>query len=138
MKVAVVGCRDWDDWEAIMHELGAWHYDYGSELQIVTGDAMGADQQARMWADGFHIPLTIYCAGPTDHMKRHHPKATVIQASSWAADGKYAGPKRNSALIAYANVVVALWDGVSKGTKDSIDKAIRARKRLTIIFKKEA
>ena len=47
-----------------------------------------------------------------------------------------AGFMRNTDIINEAELVVAFWDGQSKGTKDSIDKAEKQNKRvLTITFK---
>lgn len=42
---------------------------------------------------------------------------------------------RNTDIIENAEFVVAFWDGQSKGTKDSIDKAVAAKKKVLIITK---
>ena len=43
------------------------------------------------------------------------------------------GVIRNTDIINYADEVVAFWDGKSKGTKDSIDKAMALNKKAHVI-----
>ncbi len=56
----------------------------------------------------------------------------------WRPNGVYdagAGKKRNTQIIARADVVVAFWDGFSTGTRDSITKAkSRGIKVHTVAF----
>ena len=40
--------------------------------------------------------------------------------------------KRNEQLVAYADCVIAFWDGQSKGTLSSIQYALRAHKELHV------
>ena len=47
----------------------------------------------------------------------------IIFLPDWNKLGKKAGFARNSQMINVADLVVAFWDGESRGTKDSIDKA---------------
>jgi hypothetical protein len=87
-------------------------------MNIITGDAKtGADKFARDLAAELHIV----------------PK--VIQAK-WKENGKYnkaAGMMRNGDILAPADIVIAFWDGESKGTLDSIKKAIKLKKELHVI-----
>ena len=39
---------------------------------------------------------------------------------------------RNELIIKDADIVVAMWDGVSKGTKNSISLAVQQKKRLIV------
>ena len=41
----------------------------------------------------------------------------------WNKYGKRAGLMRNDIIVSMADCVVAFWDGVSRGTKYTIDKA---------------
>lgn len=48
--------------------------------------------------------------------------------------GKAAGFMRNQTIVDRSDEVYAFWDGESRGTKDTINKTLRARKNLTVIF----
>lgn len=81
---------------------------------IVSGGARGADAHAKTIAlrDNFH-----YVEAP----------------ANW--DGvlkKQAGFARNSILVDLADAVIAVWDGHSSGTKDTIDKTNAAGRKLEI------
>ncbi len=56
-----------------------------------------------------------------------HGYAEDVFEAEWGTHGKAAGPIRNSAMIASGvDLVFAFWDGKSRGTKDTIDKALAA------------
>lgn len=72
---------------------------------IVSGGARGADAHAKEYAlrYGFHyVEVPAHWDGPLK---------------------KQAGMARNTILVDIADAVIAVWDGASKGTKDTIDKA---------------
>lgn len=82
-------------------------------VEVVSGNAKGADKIGEIWAKENGIDL-------------------VIMQANWDKYGKFAGYKRNEKMIHYASnirytspVVIALWDGSSKGTKHTIDIAKR-------------
>lgn len=76
------------------------------------------------------------CKGPDNHAKAWFTargiKGVVLQAR-WDQEGKAAGPNRNARLIRRAQAeserrgvpaaVVAVWDGQSTGTADTIQRA---------------
>lgn len=64
----------------------------------------GPDEIARQWAERCDVPIKPF---PAD----------------WANHHRGAGPIRNSEMAAYADALIAVWDGVSAGTKDMINKA---------------
>ena len=49
---------------------------------------------------------------------------------------KTAGFKRNMKMAEYADVLLAIWDGESKGTKHMIDSMLLLRKPVVIVFHK--
>lgn len=81
---------------------------------IVSGGARGADAFARDIAqkDGFH-----YIEVPADWFR-----------------GMSAGLERNGVIVDVADAVIAVWDGKSRGTKDTIDKAKAAGKKLEVFL----
>jgi hypothetical protein len=58
----------------------------------------------------------------------------VEYPAEWDKYGKSAGFKRNTEIVEAAEMVVAFWDGKSNGTKDTIDKALRSKTAILVIF----
>lgn len=117
MKLAIIGGRDFADSGRAM-DLLIQYFDVGnincSISTIVTGCASGADAIARDMAKEFSLNLDIHKA-------------------NWTQFGKAAGPMRNAKIVENADMILAFWDGQSRGTKDSITKA-RLAKKDTMIF----
>jgi hypothetical protein len=59
---------------------------------------------------------------------------TVIIRPEWDKHGRAAGHIRNTEIIGRAEYVMAFWDGVSRGTFDSITKARKYHKPLLIVI----
>jgi len=109
MKLAVVGSRTFNNYKLVSETLSGL-----TVSEIVSGGAKGADRVAERYALDHNIPTKIYLP-------------------DWKGLGKAAGFIRNKLIIDHADKVVAFWDGVSKGTKHSIDLAVKQNKLLTII-----
>ena len=91
MKVAVIDSRNLyiDHLEKYLPE---------DATEIVSGGAKGIDTCARKYAIEHHIKLTEFLP-------------------EYYKYGKGAPLKRNLQIIEYTDVVIAFWDGQSKGTK---------------------
>lgn len=72
--------------------------------EVVEGGQRGIDRLARNWAKEKSIPVTTFEA-------------------EWKKYGNSAGPIRNEEMAEYAEALVAIRDGKSKGTEDMISKA---------------
>lgn len=72
--------------------------------EVVCGGARGADALGKRWAEGQEVPVKMF---PAD----------------WDTHGKSAGYKRNAEMAEYADALIALWDGESKGTRHMIELA---------------
>lgn len=70
------------------------------------GMLYGADFFGEVWANSHGIPVQPFPA-------------------KWEILGKSAGPIRNQEMANYADALIAIWDGKSRGTKDMIDKATK-------------
>ena len=95
MRVAVIGSR------------GLYVEDLGSYLpegttEIVSGGARGVDASAREYAFRHGLKLTEFLP-------------------EYSRFGRGAPLRRNIAIIESADLVLAFWDGRSKGTKHVID-----------------
>ena len=108
LKVAVVGGRDFKDEQRLKNVLDAIN-----PTHIVSGGARGADTLARHYAIDNRIPC-----------KEFIPK--------WELFGNSAGPIRNKEIVRASDMIVAFWDGKSRGTKSTIDIAKQYRKRLAV------
>lgn len=104
MKLAVVGSRDFDDYEFLKKML-----DYHPCSQIISGGARGADVLAKRYAAEQGIPI-----------KEFMP--------DWSIHGKSAGYLRNEQIIEASDELVAFWNSTSRGTKHSIDLAKKVGK----------
>lgn len=119
MKVAIVGSRHFPP------EVTAWMQDRvrmfveglarkDPTTTIVSGGANGVDSWAAAAAREFGLTL-------------------IEIKPDWARYGRAAGIARNSLIVEAADVLIAFWDGRSSGTRDSIEKARLAGKRVRVI-----
>ena len=115
MKIAVVGSREFKDKEFVENMMP--EILRTGKYQLISGGARGVDS----WAEGMAKFLGCEC---------------IIFKPDWDKYGKRAGFLRNELIINEADKVVAFWDGESKGTKHSIDLAIKAGKPIDIYVRK--
>lgn len=95
MKVAVIGSRGLSVSDLI-------RYLPENTTEIVSGGAKGVDTSAREYALSHGIKLTEFLPEYTKY-------------------GRSAPLKRNITIIEYSDIVIAFWDGKSRGTKFVID-----------------
>ena len=110
MKVAVIGSR------------GLSVEDFSSYLpketqEIVSGGAMGIDRSARRYAQKNGIKLTEFLP-------------------DYASYGRRAPLLRNLEIIEYSDLVLAFWDGTSRGTKFVIDNCKKMNKPVKVFISK--
>ena len=95
MRVAVIGSRG-----LYVEDLGSYLPEGSTE--IVSGGARGVDASAREYALRHGLKLTEFLP-------------------EYSRYGRGAPLRRNIAIIESADLVLAFWDGRSKGTKHVID-----------------
>ena len=78
---------------------------------LVSGGASGVDSAAEEAAEGFTM---------------------MIFHAQWDKYGKGAGFIRNTLIMEAADLIVAFWDGESRGTLDTLKKAKKAGKPYEI------
>ncbi len=106
MKVAVIGSRTlWD--------VDIAKYIPPEATEIITGGAYGIDTLAERYAQSRNIPVRVF-----------RPDYDVL--------GKMAPLARNDQIVDAADMVVAVWDGVSTGTRYTIGRAQRLNKPVKI------
>ena len=109
MKVAVIGSRGFNKYDLLKSTLSTIDISL-----IISGGAIGADTLAEVYAKEKGIETKIFLP-------------------DWKKHGKKAGFLRNTDIINESELVIAFWDGTSKGTKDSINKAEKLNKRVLTI-----
>lgn len=114
MKLVIVGSRTFDNYELLCQEIDKLKIFYQIDT-IVSGGAIGADSLGKFYAQEHNLPLLIFSA-------------------DWKKYGKSAGMIRNQDIINASDYIIAFWDGVSRGTKDSIRKADECKKKYKIIY----
>lgn len=116
LRVIIAGSRNFDDFlklidscTDILSKITEHHNDL-NKIRVVSGAARGADQLGEQYAKVREYELSRF---PAD----------------WDGLGKRAGYVRNAEMAKYAmedgnyGVLIAFWDGKSKGTKHMIDLA---------------
>jgi len=112
MKIAIVGSREFKN-TYFARSVIADLLRQQPKVILVSGGARGIDSLAEEVANTLEREIIVF---PAD----------------WDKYGKRAGFIRNQLIIDAVDKVIAFWDGKSKGTKHSIDLAIKARKPLDI------
>ena len=103
MKILVCGSREYPRLEDVWDRIAGmdWHD------VLILGGARGVDQEAEAAA-------VFYCL-------EYH-----VFPADWTSHGRKAGYMRNLQMLDQApDLVVAFWDGVSRGTKHTITEAER-------------
>ena len=129
MRAIIAGGRDFNNFnvlESNLHKIFKQLADEGlvskciqeSNIEVICGKAKGADTLGEQFAQIYHFPIKYF---PAD----------------WDAYGKSAGYRRNAEMANYAKedngVLIAFWDGKSKGTKHMIDIAKSSGIRVFIV-----
>jgi hypothetical protein len=105
MKVIIAGSRSATDYQDLLNAIDIVSMINGWDIsEVVSGTARGADRLGERWAKENNILLKRF---PAD----------------WDRWGKMAGMLRNADMAKYGNALLALWDGVSRGTFNMIDLA---------------
>ncbi len=121
MRLAIIGGREFDDWNLLDDTMWRWFRTRGQNdgetvvTEIISGGARGADSLGARWATEQQIKLTVF-------------------KPDWDKHGKAAGFIRNEDIVAAADMVLAFWDGLSRGTGNSLSIAKRLKKPTLIVY----
>lgn len=81
--------------------------------EVVSGTANGIDRRGEQWAAKNNIPIKQFPA-------------------EWDVYGKSAGYVRNYVMAQYADALIAIWDGKSKGTLNMINTMANLNKPIYV------
>ncbi len=123
IKLAIVGSRGFDNYSDL--ELAVKNhfcgYDHEHDVfdpyfnEIISGGAAGADKMAETIAEHLGVKMTVF-------------------KPDWEKYGKRAGFLRNEDIIKASTHVLACWDGISRGTGNSLGIAKRLKKPTFILY----
>ncbi len=107
MKVAIIGSRT-------LHISNITEYIPDGCDEIISGGAAGVDRCAAWFANENSLRLTVF-------------------SPEYSRFGKAAPIIRNRQIVDHADLVLAFWDGKSKGTLSVINYCHKTGKRCRII-----
>ena len=113
MKVIIAGSRTATNYKHLLTAINAFELTGKKITEVVSGTARGADKLGERWARETNVPIKRFPA-------------------NWNKFGKSAGYRRNEEMAEYADYLIALWDGQSRGTKHMVDLARRERIGLLV------
>lgn len=99
MKVIIAGSRNVTNYQFVRVGIRKSGFDI---TEVVSGTARGVDQMGENWAEVVGVPCKKF---PAD----------------WDKHGKSAGYQRNMQMGLYADALIAVWDGKSRGTLHMIN-----------------
>lgn len=116
-RVIVAGSRTFNDYNQLSEVLDKIIAE-DEYIEFVSGGARGADSLCEQYA------------------KEHGFKISIFPAE-WDTYGRSAGMRRNADMAKYAaecnGMLIAFWDGQSRGTKGMIDLAYKYNIEVDII-----
>lgn len=114
MNIIVAGGRDFKDYNLLRQKLNDLLKDI-NDVVIISGKANGADSLGEQYGRENNIAIKEFPA-------------------KWDLYGKSAGYMRNEEMAKIGDMLIAFWDGKSKGTKHMIDLAKKYNLKTEIIY----
>ena len=110
MKLCISGSREFKKLQLVRRFVRMLQED----VHVIVGVARGVDEEVALWCNERGLRCDVYKA-------------------DWDKLGHQAGPIRNTHMVDAADVVVAFWDGKSRGTENALKKA-QVQGKLMAIF----
>ena len=118
MKLIIAGSRSITDINTVVKALYGFNIKHKDVEEIVSGGAKDVDKLGERIARSNKINVKIFKA-------------------DWDKYGKKAGYLRNKKMGKYADTLLAVWDGESKGTRHMIDIMKRLNKTVYVYNQKD-
>ena len=119
MKLAIVGSRTLNQKQVLQVIEQVIQKSKSTITTVVTGGANGVDSIAEYYARANKLNVEVYYP----LYKKYGKRAPLI---------------RNNEIVKNCDAVLAIWDGESKGTAYTINKAKRENKKVMVVSLKAA
>lgn len=126
MKVIIAGSRGINDIGYIAEAVQASGFDI---TEVVSGTAAGVDKLGEQYAANESIPVKEF---PADWKNIAVPGA-VVKSNQYGKYNAVAGHQRNTKMGDYADALIAVWDGKSRGTLSMI-KYMRSLGKQVFVY----
>ena len=117
-RVAIIGSREYGDLDQVRSFVAGLQRKHPGSV-VISGGARGVDAVAAAAARSVGLQV-------------------VVLPAQWRQGGVFdrsAGCRRNAAIVAACDVLVAFWDGQSRGTAHAVSAARRAGKQVFVYEK---
>lgn len=101
MRTIIAGSRNLKDRSVIVDAIAKSGF---TITTVISGMAIGPDSWGKDWGNAHQIPV-------------------IKMPALWNLHGKSAGYLRNLAMAERADALIAIWDGISRGTQHMINIA---------------
>lgn len=115
MKTIIAGSRGITDYNLLLRAMERIDW---QPSEIVSGAANGVDKLGERWAEENGVELTKFPA-------------------EWDLYGKAAGHIRNAQMAKYADAVIVLWDGKSRGASNMITEGKKLGLNVVVFLENE-
>lgn len=110
MRTIIAGSRTIKDYSVVEKAVKASGF---TITEVVSGNAAGVDKLGECYGANHNISVSLFPA-------------------NWNQYGRSAGPIRNREMAENADALIAIWDGVSRGTKNMIDVARKLKLKVFV------
>ena len=116
MKIIVAGSREYSNKKKVFRILD-FLYAANPNIEIVSGLAKGPDSYGKEWAEKNGVTVHKFPA-------------------NWNKYGKSAGYRRNEEMAKFSQILLAFWDGESRGTMHMINLAKKHGLKVKVYINK--
>ncbi len=113
-KVRICGCRNFCNYNLLKEKCLFFLKEKLPDVIIYSGGGNGADRLGERFAREMGLELIVY-------------------KPDWESEGISAGPKNNEKIVKEVDAAICFWDGISRGTKHTIDFCKQYNKSCRIV-----
>lgn len=126
MRVIIAGSRKITSPKYIKHAVKLSEFEI---TEIISGNASGVDRLGEQFAKENNIPVKIFKADWNDITV----PGAIVKVNKFGKEyNSRAGHLRNKQMADYAEGLIAIWDGISPGTKNMILESINNKIKVFV------
>jgi len=128
MKVIIAGSRNIKNYNDVKKAIKESKFEI---TEIVSGGAKGVDKLGEQFAKEYNVSLKIFKA---EWKKLEGVDPNFVKDGPYGFYNVNAGRERNEKMGDYADALIAVWDGSSRGTDHMINYMKKLKKKVSICF----